>query len=457
MIFMNGDLVAQGRQFSLKDVEVVTATINIDGVKAPRALQVQNDTSLGLDASQSLSVDYDLCSGKFDTLSNGYIHRIEPQTFQIEEQMEMGPACWLWDYLRRSNAAGFLCPLSGGIDSGCTATIIFSMCRLVVNAIRSGNEQARADVQRVVGVEGWLPKSPSELCNRILHTIYMGVSGHSSDKTRSRARRLAEAIGAHHTDMNIDHVFRAEKDLLRQYLGHTPTFESELPAENLALQNIQARIRMVTAYYFAQMLPTTRGRPGGGTLLVLGSINVEECVRGSLTKHDCSSADLSPIGSFSKLEIRSFIRWARSSFDLPILDEFLNATPSAELEPTRFGQDDFKDMGMTHHELSTFARLRKEMRLGPFSMFQQLLINWRDQKSSRAIADVVKKFHHFYGINRHKMTTLTPAYHAGKSNPDDHRYDIRPILYPEFEGSWSCKRIDKLTEQLEKTSMTNDH
>lgn len=31
---------------------------------------------------------------------------------------------------------------------------------------------------------------------------------------------------------------------------------------------------MVTAYEFAQILPTTRGRPGGGSLLVLGSANV---------------------------------------------------------------------------------------------------------------------------------------------------------------------------------------
>jgi NAD+ synthase (glutamine-hydrolysing) len=453
MIFVNGELVALGRQFSLEDVEVVTATINVDDVEAFRPIQTLNNTSLDIEASHELSVNYDICSGQSNAASNGHAQRIERPTFQMEEQMEMGPACWIWDYLRRSNAAGFVVPLSGGIDSGCTATIIFSMCRLVIDALQAGNTQVKADVQRIAGAKDWLPRNPSELCNRILHTIYMGVSGHSSEKTRSRARRLAEAIGSHYTDMNIDHVYQAEKDLLRQYIGHTPTFESGLPAENLALQNIQARIRMVTAYYFAQMLPTTRGRPGGGTLLVLGSINVEECVRGSLTKHDCSSADLSPIGSFSKLQIRSFIRWACASFALPVLDEFLNATPSAELEPTRFGQDDFKDMGMTHLELSTFARLRKEMRLGPFSMFQQLLFNWRGQKSSRAIAHVVKKFHHFYGINRHKMSSLTPAYHAGKSNPDDHRYDMRPMLYPGFEESWSCKRIDELTEQLEKSGL----
>jgi len=76
------------------------------------------------------------------------------------------------------------------------------------------------------------------------------------------------------------------------------------PASNLALQNIQgrfhsfhefsrgademkARLRMVLSYLFAQLLPTVRGRnsknpesqnPGG--LLVLGSANVDEALRG---------------------------------------------------------------------------------------------------------------------------------------------------------------------------------
>lgn len=64
--------------------------------------------------------------------------------------------------------------------------------------------------------------------------------------------------------------------------------------ENLALQNIQARIRMVISYFFAQMLPFMRGRKGA--LLVLGSANVDEGLRGYLTKYDCSSADINPIG-----------------------------------------------------------------------------------------------------------------------------------------------------------------
>lgn len=68
-------------------------------------------------------------------------------------------------------------------------------------------------------------------------------------------------------------------------------------AENLALQNIQARLRMVVAYLLAQLRPWTRAR--SGFLLVLGTGNVDELLRGYLTKYDCSSADLNPIGELS--------------------------------------------------------------------------------------------------------------------------------------------------------------
>lgn len=67
--------------------------------------------------------------------------------------------------------------------------------------------------------------------------------------------------------------------------------------ENIALQNIQARLRMVVSFLFAQLWPWVGGQ--GGYYLVLGSANVDEALRGYLTKYDCSSADINPIGAQS--------------------------------------------------------------------------------------------------------------------------------------------------------------
>ena len=89
----------------------------------------------------------------------------------------------------------------------------------------------------------------------------------------------------------------------------TPTFKvcGGSETENIALQNVQARNRMVLSYLFAQLLPWSRGHQG--SLLVLGSANVDESLRGYMTKYDCSSADLNPIGSISKTDLRSFCKF----------------------------------------------------------------------------------------------------------------------------------------------------
>ena len=52
--------------------------------------------------------------------------------------------------------------------------------------------------------------------------------------------------------------------------------------ENLGLQNIQARIRMVLAFMMASLMPWVHNK--SGFYLVLGSSNVDEGLRGYLTK-----------------------------------------------------------------------------------------------------------------------------------------------------------------------------
>jgi NAD+ synthase (glutamine-hydrolysing) len=115
-----------------------------------------------------------------------------------------------------------------------------------MKALNQGNKQVAADVKRIAGAyesADWLPKSPQELNTRLLETVFMGMSLQSSKETRQRAIDLADAIGARHTDMNIDKMFHAFKDTFAESVNFTPRFRSDggKPAENLGLQNIQAR------------------------------------------------------------------------------------------------------------------------------------------------------------------------------------------------------------------------
>lgn len=218
-----------------------------------------------------------------------------------------------------------------------------------------------------------------------------------------------------------------------------------------------------------------------------------------MTKYDCSSADVNPIGAVSKLDLKRFLLWAAERYSFSALNDIVEAPPTAELrplsggdedaptaaagaaggaggaaaEPTRASkrrrqddsarsegeagpprsggkvvQTDEDDMGMSYAELERFGRLRKlewvlhrctggcdaqrlshrtnddgRSRCGPLTMFQHLLHEWA-HLDPLTVAGKVKHFFRMYAINRHKMTTLTPSYHAEEYSPDDNRFDV---------------------------------
>ncbi|KAJ6185443.1 hypothetical protein N7519_006744 [Penicillium mononematosum] len=446
MIVINGEIVAQGSQFSLNDVEVVTATVDIEEVRTYRCI-----ASRGMQASKQspyVRLDLDIRLSRRDEDAEPSLTTslpIKPRYHAPEEEIALGPACWLWDYLRRCGAAGFFLPLSGGIDSCATATIVHSMCREVLKAVREGNEQVIKDVRRLCAKPAdseWLPTTTQEICKSIFHTSYMGTQN-SGQETRDRAARLAADIGSYHIDFNFDTVVTSIMNLFTVLTNFQPRFKVHggSSAENAALQNVQARLRMVLSYLFASLLPTVRQRPGGGGLLVLASSNVDECLRGYLTKYDASSADLNPIGSdtasTSQSSKNSSTQHPQRSWK-PITHDYV--------------QSDEADMGVTYAQLGVFGYLRKVSKLGPYSMYEKLLHMWGNEYSPREIYEKTRHFFYYYSINRHKMTVLTPSYHAEQYSPEDNRHDLRQFLYPPF--TWAYKKMEDNVKYWESKGWT---
>ncbi|KUJ17506.1 glutamine-dependent NAD(+) synthetase-like protein [Mollisia scopiformis] len=472
MIIVNGRIVAQGSQFSLSDVEVVTATVDLEDVRSYRSIKSRAMQASHQKAYERVEVELRLSNDSddfdFDLKPSP---EISAKFLLPEEEIAYGPACWLWDYLRRSNQAGFFLPLSGGIDSCATAILVHSMCRLVFkDAVEKKDPQVLKDLLRIAGepaTSSWRPKNPQEIATKIFHTAYLGMETNSSADTRSRAKELASDLGSYHLDLNIDTCYNAVVALFTTVTNFVPKYKmyGGTPATNLALQNIQARLRMVLSYLFAQLLPTVRGRnaknpdnsnPGG--LLVLGSANVDESLRGYLTKYDCSSADINPIGGISKTDLKRFILWSSTNFQLPILQSFIDAPPTAELEPITadYTQSDEADMSMSYAELSVYGTLRKTYKLGPYSMWSRLTHQWGDKLSPQQVYEKVRTFFWFYGINRHKMTTITPSYHAENYSPDDNRFDLRPFLYPGWDWAW--KKVEgRLAAMGERATQIPQH
>ena len=126
MIIVNGELIAQGSQFSLNDVEVITGVVDLEEVRAyrygmsrapPRRCgglieRTRSAPSRGMQAIQSpayerIEIDFSLSRPGSDLdLSIGPSPKLKPRYHLPEEEIALGPAAWLWDYLRRSKAAG---------------------------------------------------------------------------------------------------------------------------------------------------------------------------------------------------------------------------------------------------------------------------------------------------------------------------------------------------------------
>ncbi|RMZ76836.1 hypothetical protein DV738_g4770, partial [Chaetothyriales sp. CBS 135597] len=427
-----------------RPVEVITATIDLEEVRSYRSSISRNVQAAAQPEYPRIECDLALTYPPDEILFSDKLTLSREIPLTILDPMEeiyRAEAAYLWQYLTRANAGGYFLALSGGLDSATVALFVFGMAKVVLHSIKSGNEKTLADLRRVTGEPDLVVKEPQDIVKRLFHTCYMAAQ-HSGNQTRSRARRLSESIGGFHSDINIDGTVAEHEKIVEQALNFKPRFKVEggSVAENLAKQNIQARNRMVIAYEATRKLPRA-----GASLLVLSSANVDEALRGYLTKYDCSSGDIAPLGSISKSDAKAFLAWASETWHMPIIREFIEARPSAELLPLSAGEQDDEsesEMGLTYDELSTFGVLRKVEKLGPWSCYLRLLVEWRDRPGfgPQEVANKVIRFFRYYAINRHKSTVLTPSIHMSAYNPDDNRHDLRPFLYV-IDWPWQFNKI----------------
>jgi len=505
MIWANGSCVAQGSQFAgLDEVEVVTAVVNLSDVRSVRSNFISRNFQAGsgpavprIDLLEVTGERFEICSP--NPLNLATSSAINPLVHDPMEEIALGPSGWLWDYLRRSGQRGYFLPLSGGADSSSTATMVAIMCQRVLEELEKGSETSKAkvlaDLRKITRRPDYVPTSWQELCGKIFTTCYM-ASEYSGEETTSRAALLAKTIGSNHTSIAISPITAAVQKTFADCKFHSDHIDQSKKkssaswnatnAEDIALQNIQARSRMVMAYFMAQLMCwSTDGAhadgktgPGQGSLLVLGSANVDEALRGYYTKYDCSAADINPIGGINKRDLKAFLKWAAINRGIACLDDVAEATPTAELRPEieeegkeKESQSDEKDMGMSYEELGDLGFCRKVEHCGPLSTYLKLRTKWahktEDWKSpddncraitpsirvkeqpktfDEKVAQKVKDFFFYHSINRHKMTTLTPSYHAENYSPDDNRFDLRPFLQPAaFDVQFAA--IDELVRE----------
>lgn len=130
-----------------------------------------------------------------------------------------------------------------------------------------------------------------------------------------------------------------EIDLTKEYKRLLKVYKKHLPKNkelnSLAKQNLKARLRMITLYFFAQQK----------NLLVLGTDNICEYELGYFTKYGDGACDLMPFVYLTKGEVKKIGKI------LGIPDKILNKKPSAGLE---LNQTDEKDLGLSYDIIDSY-------------------------------------------------------------------------------------------------------
>ena len=339
------------------------------------------------------------------------------QRFEDEphEEFARAVALGLYDYLRKSKAKGFALSLSGGADSAACAVLVTLMAEW-------GSRELgwRAFGQSL----GMQVSDLGEAMPKLLRTLYQGTQN-SSAVTKDAAAKLAHAIGAAHSSIDIQGLVDGYEELAAGVLGRALKF----PEDDLPLQNLQARVRSPAIWILAN----------AEQRLVLATNNRSEGAAGYTTMDGDTSGGLAPIAGMGKHQLRDWLRWMEKTGPAglapwPVLAAINGQAPTAELRPLVEGVQRQTDEGdlMPYEVLDDIERAAIVGRLSPKqaleAVCEALPAYSRDQLKAWTL-----RFFKLWAANQWKRERLAPSFHL-----DDHNLDPRSWMrFPILSAGWA--------------------
>lgn len=416
LIASAGTLLAAGKRFSFAPWQLTTAVIDVTATRMNHARTASFQPDLTHSRENEVSCDFSYPD-------------IEPQVPQPqwaawelgshvkEEEFARAVALGLFDYMRKSRSRGFVVNLSGGADSSTTACLVAMMTSFAVREL--GPRRFR----EVLDYLGDLPASdePRDSVARLLTCIYQATRN-SSQTTRSAATGLAQALGASMAELEID-------PLVGQYVGGMEQVlhrELTWATDDIALQNIQARVRGPSAW----LLANVRGA------LLLSTSNRSEAAVGYATMDGDTCGGLSPIAGIDKNYLRQWLRWVEqegpSGFGpVPVLALVNQQQPTAELRPQAACQTDEADL-MPYEVLDAIERAAIRDKQLPLEVFRLM----RAQFPNDTVAQLllwVERFFRLWCRNQWKRERYAPSFHLDDESLDPKSWCRFPILSGNFD------------------------
>ncbi|WP_234734602.1 NAD(+) synthase [Tellurirhabdus bombi] len=422
----NGQLVASSPRFSYADHLIVTAVIDVDDT---RLSQVQSKANpAGLFPNLRVQAPFNWPEATF-VQPTAELEYWERGNHLKEEEFARAVALSLFDYLRKSHSYGFVLSLSGGADSSALAALVFLMIKLAEESIGIGGLKQKLSYIR--GIQEFT--TAEEICNALLTTMYQGTENSSTD-TYESAESLAKSINATFYNININGLVETYTKLIEEQLGRKLSWDTD----DLALQNIQARVRAPSAWLLTNVK----------NALLLATSNRSEAAVGYATMDGDTAGSISPIAGIDKQYLRQWLRWAETEgvgghLKVTGLAKVNSLQPTAELRPLERNQTDEEDL-MPYDVLNAIEKFGIRDKQSPKEVLQRLDVVFNGQYSREKLYLSVDRFFRLWSRNQWKRERYAPSFHLDDENLDPKTWCRFPILNSGFE-----KELRELKEYYE--------
>lgn len=321
------------------------------------------------------------------------------------EELTQAVALGLFDYLRKSQAKGFVLSLSGGADSSSCAIMVAEMVR------RASKELGIEKFNQVLKLKNSNGSWQSAV-GQLFTCAYQGTRN-SSSETFQAAEQLAQSIGAEFHHWKIDDEVNSYTEKIENALDRKLNWETD----DITLQNIQARARSPIIW----MLANIKGA------VLLTTSNRSEGDVGYATMDGDTSGSFAPIAGLSKIFLLQWLRWAEKKLNHSGLQAVNNLQPTAELRPLERHQTDESDL-MPYHVLVEIERHAIQDRKSPVEVFNAM----KGVCEPAQLKIHIKKFFKLWAANQWKRERLAPSLHLDDLNVDPRTWCRFPILSSGF-------------------------
>jgi len=448
MVAQTGEMLVSGKRFSYKDYYLTSAVIDLDKI---RLEQAQNRIMFKATNPVQVLFDYP----EIDPIKNVYeLEPWEANGYQKEEEFARAIALALFDYLRKSRSNGWVISLSGGADSSAITALCYLAIELGIREL--GEEEFRKKIH--------MPKAPPApeggalnfdnlsdnldknapplgaggalaLSRLLITNVYQGTEN-SSKATRHSATSLAKDLNTTFYDVDINGLVETYKGLIQGAIGRDLSWKTD----DIALQNIQARVRSPSAWLLANITNS----------LLLSTSNRSEAAVGYATMDGDTSGSISPIAGIDKHWLRHFLRWLENTglggeLKIAGLNAMNNLQPTAELRPLEAKQIDEEDL-MPYDLLNAIETAAIRDKKTPKDCLQLMELAFEGIYDREKLILSIERFFKLFARNQWKRERYAPSFHVDDRNLDPRSWLRFPILSGGFE-----KELADLKEYVESS------